>query len=101
MPLRMPTDTPTAMRDVQYRLWAQMETQGETEVYGPHRDSPMATRPLFSSVQTFRHAMTHLCRTIGDEDIFSYDPHAPPGAYLRGVSQEISDSLCELSQATS
>ena len=61
----------------------------------------MVTRPLLSSVQTFRHAMTRLCRTIGDEDIFSYDPQAPPGAYLCGVSQEISDTLRELSMASS
>ena len=96
-----PADVPSAMRDVQYRLWAQMESQGETEVYGPHRDPPMATRPLLSSAQTFRQAMTRLCRTIGDEDIFTYAPQAPPGAYLRGISQDISATLSELSQASS
>ena len=96
-----PADVPSAMRDVQYRLWARMEAQGESEVYGPHRDGYMASRPLLTNAQTFRQAMTRLCREIGDEDIFTYAPQAPPGAYLRGISADISASLCELSQASS
>ena len=46
-----------------------MASEGETDVYGPHTDPPVESRPFFDSVQTFRHAMTRLCRTIGDEDI--------------------------------
>ena len=96
-----PPAVPSIIRDVQYRLWSSIEDQDMTEVYGPHRDTPMAAHHLLSAAQLFRQTMTDVCRTVGDEDIFSFNPRASPGSFLRGMSQEISDTLGELSQASS
>ena len=45
--------------------------------------------------------MTGLCRQVGDEDMFSYVPEAPSGAYLRGLYKEIMESQANLAQAAS
>ena len=84
-----PTAVPAAFRDLQFRLRGLLESSGEIGHYGPHTDPQLGSTPLLHSVQSFSNDVTGLCRAVGEEDMFSYVPAAPPGAYLCHLSKEI------------
>ena len=67
----------------------------------PSNDPRLEPIILAPAVARFRADVSSVCHRIGDENVLQYAPDAPPGAFLRSLSREVTSCQAQLAQTAS